>query len=234
VQEILDFTGGPLFRLSFLIMLLGLARIFFLDIYNAVEAYKKAGDKKLAWGDAVKKTLRWMFPVKSAFTQRPIYSVISILFHIGLILVPIFLLAHIQLWKDGIGISWWHLPPFWADFLTLLTVSGALALFIGRIGSKGARILSRKQDYLWPLFLLVPFVTGYLCANTIISPGTYQFLMLVHILSGNIIFILLPFTKIAHCVLIPLSQFIIALAWKFPARVDEKICTSLNKKEAQV
>jgi len=230
----LDFARGPLFRLSLIIMLLGLARIFFLDIYNAVEAYKKAGDKKLAWGDAVRKTLRWMFPVKSAFTRRPIYSVISILFHIGLILVPIFLLAHIQLWKGGTGLSWWYLPHHWADYLTLLTIAGALALFLGRVGNKGARILSRKQDYLWPLFLMVPFVTGYLCANTVLGPQTYQTTMLIHVLSGNLILILLPFTKIAHCVLIPLSQFIIALAWKFPARVDDKICTSLNKKGAPV
>jgi nitrate reductase gamma subunit len=234
VQELLEFAEGPLFRLSFIIMLLGLARIFFLDIYNAVEAYKKAGDKKLAWADAIKKTLRWIFPVKSAFTRRPIYSVISILFHIGLILVPVFLLAHIQLWKEGIGLSWWSLPPYWADFLTVLTISGALALFIGRVGSRGARLLSRKQDYLWPLILLIPFTTGYLCANVTVAPGMYSFMMLVHVLSGNLIFILLPFTKLAHCVLIPLSQFIIALAWKFPARVDENICTSLNKKGAPV
>ena len=234
MQEMLDFSRGPLFRLSFIIMILGLIRIFVLDIYNAVEAYKKAGDKKLAWGDAIRKTLRWVFPVKSAFTRRPIYSVVSILFHIGLILVPIFLLAHIQLWKGAIGLSWWSLPQGWADFLTLLTIAGGLALFLGRIGSKGARILSRKQDYIWPLFLLVPFVTGYLCVNGALGAQSYQFMMLVHILSAELIFILLPFTKIAHCILVPLSQFIIALAWKFPARVDDEICTSLNKKGAPV
>ena len=234
MQELLDFSRGTLFRLSFIIMILGLARILFLDIYNAVGAYRRAGDKKLAWGDAVRKTLRWIFPVKSAFTRRPIYSVVSILFHIGLILVPVFLLAHIQLWKDGIGLSWWSLPKNWADTLTLATIAGALALFLGRAGSKGARMLSRKQDYLWPPLLMVPFITGYLCANVALGPGAYQFVMLVHILSGELIFILLPFTKIAHCVLIPLSQFIIALAWKFPARVDDKICTSLNKKGAPV
>ena len=234
MQELLDFARGPLFRLSFIVMILGLIRIVLLDIYNGVEAYKKAGDKKLAWGDAFRKTLRWIFPVKSAFTRRPVYSVISILFHIGLIIVPIFLLAHIQLWQSSIGISWWSLPHTWVDILTILTIIMALMLFLGRVGSKAARMLSRKQDYLWPLILIFPFVTGYLCANSNLSPGSYQFVMLMHVLSGELIFLLMPFTKIAHCVLVPFSQFIIALAWKFPARVDDKICTSLNKKGAPV
>ena len=234
MQELLDFARGPLFRLSFIIMILGLIRIFILDVYNAIKAYKRAGDKRLAWGDAIIKTLRWIFPIRSAFTRRPIYSVVSILFHIGLILVPIFLLAHIQLWKSGIGISWWSLPNNWADMLTLMTIAGALALFLGRIGNKGARMLSRKQDYLWPLLLILPFISGYFCANTVLSPQAYQFTMLIHVLSGELILSLLPFTKIAHCVLVPLSQFIIALAWKFPAHVDDEICASLNKKGAPV
>ena len=234
MQQLLDFARGPLFRLSIILMVLGLIRILILDIYGAVEAYRRAGDKKLAWGDAIRKTLRWIFPVRSAFTRRPIYSVVSILFHVGLILAPIFLLAHIQLWQDSTGLSWWSLPEFWADFLTLLTIAGGLALFLGRIGSKGARLLSRRQDYLWPPLLILPFITGYLCANTSLGPQAYQIIMLIHVLTGELILILMPFTKIAHCILVPFSQFIIALAWKFPARVDDRICTSLNKKGAPV
>ena len=95
-------------------------------------------------------------------------------------------------------------------------------------------MLSRKQDYLWPLLLILPFISGYFCANTVLSPQAYQFTMLIHVLSGELILSLLPFTKIAHCVLVPLSQFIIALAWKFPAHVDDEICASLNKKGAPV
>ena len=58
--------------------------------------------------------------------------------------------------------------------------------------------------------------------------------LLVHVLSAELIFILIPFTKIAHCVLMPLSQFISNLAWKFPANTDEDVCTTLNKKGAPV
>ena len=234
METILDFARGPLFRLTFIIMILGLLRILILDIYGAVEAYRRAGDKRLDWGSAASKTLSWIFPIKSAFTRRPIYSILSILFHIGLIITPIFLLAHIQLLKDSIGVSWWSLPHFWADFLTILTIIAALGLLIGRLGSSAARSLSRKQDYFWLLILSIPFISGYICANSALSPGAYQASMLIHILSGELIFILIPFSKIAHCVLMPVSQFIIALAWKFPARVDDKIAETLKKKGTPV
>jgi nitrate reductase gamma subunit len=215
-------------------MVLGLARIFVLDVWEAIRAHKRAGDKRLQWGSAISKTMQWFFPVKRGFSRRPIYSSFSIIFHLGLIPTPIFLLAHNQLWAASAGVSWWTMPDSWADFLTVTTIVAGLALFVGRVGSRSARALSRRQDYIWPLLLIVPFVTGFICANLAVSPATYQLMMLIHVLAGEAIFLLIPFSKVAHCVLMPLSQFIVGLAWKFPARVDEPICETLNKKGARV
>ncbi len=234
MDGILDFARGPLFRFSFAILVFGLLRILALDLYGAYEAYRRAGDKTLPWRLITRRSFQWFFPVNRIFRNRPFYSVFSIVFHIGLLLVPIFLFAHVQLWQKAIGISWPSLPKVWADWLTAGTVVFALALFIGRALSRSSSFLSRKQDYLWPLALIVPFVTGFICANANISPSGYRLAMLIHVLSANLIFILIPFTKIAHCVLMPLSQFISNLAWKFPANTDEDVCTTLNKKGAPV
>ena len=234
MDALLDFVRGPLFRLCFAVMFLGLTRIIFLDIWAAYKAYKKTGDKKMPWKLIISRTWEWIFPVKRLSNNFQIYSVLSILFHVGLILVPIFLFAHIQLWKESVGISWPALPYSWAFWLTISTIAFAASLFIGRLVLKQARALSRKQDYLWLILLLIPFVTGFVCANLNIRPQGYQFFMLVHILSGELIFILIPFSKIAHCVLSPLSQVVSTLAWKFPPETDDNICTTLNKKGAPV
>lgn len=234
MDALLDFVRGPLFRLCFAVMFLGLARIIFLDIWAAYKAYKKTGDKKMPWRLIISRTWEWIFPVKRLSNNFQIYSVLSILFHVGLILVPLFLFAHIQLWKESVGISWPALPYSWAFWLTISTIAFVASLFIGRLVLKQARALSRKQDYLWLILLLIPFVTGFVCANLNISPQGYQFFMLVHILSGELIFILIPFSKIAHCVLSPLSQVVSTLAWKFPPETDDNICTTLNKKGAPV
>jgi nitrate reductase gamma subunit len=230
LEGILEFAKGPLFRLTFALMILGLLRILILDIWGTVEAYMRAGDKKIPWGDAFRKAVYWLFPVNKATRNRPVYSLISIFFHIGLIVVPIFLYAHVQLWKSGLGISWFTLNKSWADILTVATIIFGIVLLIGRVASGNSRFISRKQDYLWPVLLIIPFITGFICANIVSYPPTYQIFMLIHVLSGELIFVLIPFTKIAHCVINPLSQFIITLAWRFPAETDEAVVTTLNKK----
>jgi hypothetical protein len=49
VETLLDFARGPLFRLTFALMALGLLRILLLDIIGAIEAYRRAGDKTVQW-----------------------------------------------------------------------------------------------------------------------------------------------------------------------------------------
>jgi nitrate reductase gamma subunit len=234
MDSLLEFAKGPLFRLSFALLVLGLFRIFFLDIRGAYKAYKNTDDKKLPWKLIISRTWEWIFPLKRLKRNFRFYSIFSILFHIGLIIVPLFLFAHIQLWANSIGISWVAIPHDWALWFTIGTIIFGTALFISRFTGRTTRALSRKQDYLWLFLLLVPFFTGFICANLSVSPAGYQFFMLMHILSGELIFVLIPFSKIAHCVLTPLSQLICSLAWKFPPATDDKIGITLNKKGAPV
>jgi len=234
MESWLDFARGPLFRFSLAVLLLGLARILLLDLTAAYSAYRKAGDKTLPWGFIVRRTVQWAFPVNRVFTSRPLYSILSMLFHVGLLITPLFLFAHIELWRGAVGFGWFSIPKNIADVLTILTIACGLLLLVGRISSKASRFISRKQDYLWPVLLIVPFMTGYVCANGNVGPSAYQYSMLIHLLSAEAILFLLPFTKIAHCVLMPLSQFISNLAWKFPPETDDDVCTTLNKKGAPV
>ena len=230
----LEFARGPFFRLCFTIMLLGLARILFLDIWGIYKAYRKADDKTIPWKLILNRGLEWFLPVNRVARNRSLYSIFSILFHIGLLLVPIFLFAHVKLWETSVGISWLTLPYSWAYWLTISTIVFGIALVIGRSLNKSSSFLSRKQDYLWPLLLLIPFITGFVCGHIIVSSNTYKFFMLLHILSADLIFILIPFTKIAHCVLMPLSQIVCTIAWKFPPNTDVDICKTLNKEGAPV
>lgn len=234
MEALLEFARGPLFRVTFALMVLGLLRILILDFWGMVEAVRKAADKNIPWSLALSKTLGWLFPIRRVGAKRPFYSIISIVFHIGMIITPIFLFAHVSLWRDGLGFGWFTLGKEWADILTIVTIVAGLMLFLGRLFVVESRFISRKQDYLWPLLIIVPFVTGFICAQMTVSPAVYEYSMLIHILSAELLFILLPFTKIAHCVIMPLSQFIITVAWRFPDKTDEAVCTTLNKKGAPV
>lgn len=234
MEALLEFAKGPLFRITFALMVLGLLRVFILDLWGLFEATRKAADKDIPWGPAFKKMLMWFFPITRVGAKRPVYSIISIIFHIGLLIVPIFLYAHVELWRSGLGFGWITINDGWADMLSIITIFAGIAIFIGRVAFIESRQLSRAQDYLWPIVIIIPFITGVFCAQYAITPAAYQFLMLVHVLSAELIFVLIPFTKIAHCILIPFSQFIITVVWRFPADTDDAICTTLNKKGAPV
>ncbi len=228
VELWIQFGRGPLFRLSFSLMVLGLLRIVVLTVIGVVEAYRRNEDRIVNWREVAIQTIGWLFPVGRLWRQRPVYSTISFLFHAGLLIVPPFLAAHVFLWKRGLGFGWAAIPQGLANFLTLVAVMSGLALFAGRIAHPGARTLSRQQDYAWPLLLLVPFATGYVCSNVAIGAKAYEELMLLHVYSADLIMLLIPFTKIAHCVLAPLSQVVTAVAWKFPVGAGDRVAATLG------
>ena len=227
----IEFGRGPLFRFCFSLMVLGLARIVILTIIGMVEALKRNDDKILNWKELIGKTISWLFPITRLLRKRPAYSLVSLLFHVGLILVPLFLIAHVLLWEKSFGFAWFSLPQSIADYLTLIVIIGGLTLFLMRVLYRPARAISRKQDYFWPLLLVIPFLTGYLCVNGSISPIQYQWMMLIHIFSGNLIMLMIPFTKIAHCMLIPLSQLVTGIGWKFPRGAGDKVIETLGFKD---
>ncbi|RJO63793.1 MAG: hypothetical protein C4523_19490 [Myxococcales bacterium] len=231
-QALIDFGSGPLFRLCFAIMVLGLIRAFVLSAYGMVEALGRAGDRKVKWAPLFKQTVAWLVPAGRFWRMRPIYSTVSIIWHVGIILVPLFFSAHILLWKSGAGISWPALPEAAADALTLVAIAAGVLLFLGRVFDRRSRALSRFQDYAWPLLITAAFVTGYLCVNTTLSAGGYRMAMLLHVASADLIMVLIPFTKVAHCVLMPLSQMVSHVGWRFPAGAGDKVAAMVRKEKA--
>ena len=157
----LEWARGPAFLFSFTLMMLGLLRNFFLTIWGILSALLKAGDKKIPWPDIFASSFAWIIPVKK-LKQRVLYSIASILFHVGLILVPVFLIEHVALWRRGLGISWPTIGQSIADGLTLLTLAMIFALLIGRFNTRTARALTRGQDIILLLLIALPFLSGFL------------------------------------------------------------------------
>ena len=232
MEELINFAKGPLFRFSFAVLILGLLRLVFLTISNGLTAKKKAKDKALPKKYVRKLTWGFVLPLR-AFRVKPVYGFVSILFHIGLLITPIFLFDHALLIDNSIGFSWIavSLSKSTADILTIATIVTGILLFLMRLSNKFSRFLSRTQDFLWPLLLLIPFVSGMICAQITVSPEAYQVFFLIHVLSGCLIFILIPFTKIAHCILLPFGQWITARVWKLDPNGGENTLITLDKKE---
>ena len=55
--------------------------------------------------------------------------------------------------------------------------------------------------------------------------------MLVHTLSGNLMLLLMPFTKLAHAVLFPFERVSSEVFWRFPAGAGDRVADALHGKE---
>ncbi|MCL4557972.1 MAG: respiratory nitrate reductase subunit gamma [Deltaproteobacteria bacterium] len=237
IESYLAWARGPLFVFSFSVLILGIVRLIVLTDISVVRLIYEASDKKLPVKALIAATLKWLFPFKQVPGQpknRPWYSIVSILFHIGLILTPVFLGAHILLWKSGIGISWAAMPNNVEDVLALFTIAVGLVLIFGRVVNVFSRSLSKFQDFSLPPLLLVPFISGFLAMHPALDPVSYNLMMLFHVLSADLIFILIPFTKMSHFVLLPTSQLISELGWHFPADMGEKVAVALHKETERI
>ncbi len=233
MAELLEWARGPGFRFSIALMILGLLRLIALNTVNIVNVVSRARDKNIPWGTVLRDTGRWFFPYKKIRPQV-VFTMTSILFHIAVIVTPIFLAAHVMLWERGTGIAWATIPQKIADYLTLLAIATAAILFYKRISARATRALSRTQDYLIPLLIMIPFASGYLAMHPSINPFAYDATMFVHVMSGNIVLVLLPFSKLSHAVLFPTTQLVSEMAWHLVPNSGENVALTLGKENKPI
>jgi len=228
MQALLDWARGPVFIFAVTFMVLGLIRHVLVTTYEIVRTIRRAGDPNLPTKQLAKTTLKWLLPV-SKIQHEAVFSATSMLFHVGVIVVPLFLGGHLVLLAAGAGISWPHIPNLLADILTITTVITALALVAQRASAKATRSLSRTAEYVLPLLIALPFASGFMVMHPGWNPFSFEFTLLVHVMSGNLVMFLIPITRLKHAALLPGTQLISELGWKFPADSGSRVEAALGK-----
>lgn len=229
----LQWARGPVFLLAFSFMALGLIRHVVLTAWEMARAVRRAGDKNIPYGQLIVATLKWLLPV-GKLRSRLLFGLTTLAFHITILLVPIFLAGHIALWARGLGVSWPALPNQAADVLTLLAIFTAVALVLQRALARDTRALSRFQDFALPLLVALPFASGFLVMHPSISPVSHEAAMLVHVMSANLLLVLIPVTKLSHIALMPSVQLVTEIAWHWPPDAGSKLGVTLGKEEEPV
>lgn len=233
METLLEWSRGPCFLFAFTFMLLGLMRHVALTSWEMIRVMRRAGDKTVSFSQVFFATLRWLVPIGKMRNQF-FFSLTSMLFHIAILIVPIFLAGHIALWARGLGLSWPAIPNSVADVLTIVAIIAAVALVIQRASAPATRALSRFQDYALPLTIAVPFVFGFLLMHPTINPFSFEATLFVHIMSANVIFVLIPITKLSHLALIPSVQMVSEVAWHWPPDSGSKVGIALGKENEPI
>ena len=232
--SLLEFARGPLFLATFSFMVLGLLRRFISHLWQFRSSLRRLTHRDIDVGGNVRDSLLWLVPVRHLYRNRPLVSLISFLFHLGVVIVPLFLVGHIDLWRSGLGLGWWGIAPHWADVLTVITVAGGLVLLGFRIFDAAGRALSRAGDYLLLVAVVLPFVSGFAAMHPGWNPVSYATMMLVHVLSAELLFVLLPTTKLSHAVLFMFARFSSAVFWKMPEGAGDRVAMELYGEERRV
>jgi nitrate reductase gamma subunit len=229
----IDLARGPLFRIALAVLVLGLAYRLGTMLSYVVAAWWRAGDRRLPTSDIVAATVGWLVPVR-LLRSRPGYSIASFVFHLGVLLVAFFLAGHVAL-LAGILPTWWPvLAPGVADALTLAVVAALVVMLGGRLAVRSRRALTRSSDVAVLVLLLVVIGGGFLAAHPPLSPVDARAMLLLHVLAADLLLVMVPLSKIAHCVLYPLTQLVFQLGWHFPAATGRHVAIALGKENEPV
>ena len=197
-----ELSRGPLVWIAFAILLIGSA-------YRIISISRMAKKDKvfwpyMNWGAGLRSILHWTLPYGSRNMRlRPVFTALSFLFHICLLLTPILTVAHVMLWRESWGVSWWTLPDTLSKVMAIIVIVGALTFLLRRIANPTVRFVTSTSDFVLVVLVLAPFATGLMAYYQIFD---YQTIIIIHMWTGAIWLAMIPFTRIAHMLFFPLTR----------------------------
>lgn len=197
-----EFARGPLVWIAFAIFIAGIA-------YRLIQMVRLAKKEKvilpyLNFRYAVRSMSHWLFPYGSVNMRlRLLFTLVSFVFHICLIITPIFVLAHVVLFKESWGFGWWSLPDSLSNTMTILVVVAGIIFALRRVSSPAVRYVTLVSDYLLLLVVEAPFLTGLLAHYQVFN---YEIIITIHIWSGALWLAIIPFTRISHMLFFPFTR----------------------------
>jgi nitrate reductase gamma subunit len=190
-----DFLKGPLVWISFIVFIGG-------SVYRIISLLSKAKKVRVVsvymnLKYSLRSIFHWIIPFASTnMRKHPWFTAVAFLFHIGLIVTPLTLLAHNKLWYESWQIRLWSVPEKVADIMTL-TVIFCVAIFIlRRIVSPEVRFVTFASDFIILAIAAAPFISGFLAYHQLFFD--YKLMVALHILFGEIMLMAIPFTRLSH------------------------------------
>lgn len=191
----LTWVRGPGLNTAVAIFLLGVIwRLF--EIYSLGRKRDLSEPRHRAGASGWHTIMRRSLPPPGMLQRSPVSYVGGYVFHIGLAITVFLFAPHIKLIQSLLGISWPGLPSQFVDLAAVVTLAAMVLVLADRINKPVKRFLSRFEDYLTWTVTFLPVLTGWLAVRHLLLP--YTTMLALHILTVEILLIMLPFTKLFH------------------------------------
>ncbi len=214
-----ELARGPLMWLSFIIFIFGI-------FYRTVQLFALTRKKEavLCTKKKVEKTVQkkhsseeQKFKLLLAFQNsligtNPIMAIVSSIFHACLFITPIFAAGHALSLYESWGFSFITLPDNLIDLLTIIFLACALFFLMRRIVIPRVKSISTPYDYLLLFITAAPFITGFYAYHQYFD---YKTVITLHILAGELMLIVMPFTKLGHMVFFFFIRILIGNEYSF-------------------
>ncbi len=197
MNALYNFVTGPLCWIAFIVFIGG-------SIWRLVSMYNEAKKKdvnSLAYMDAgysFRSIFNWLIPFRAlGWKENPGITAVTFLFHICLIITPIFALGHIVLLEEYHGISFPALPGGLADIMTIIVIAACVYFGRRRMSQPDVKFLTTGKDWFALCVAILPFLTGFLAYHGI---GGDKFMTILHVLAGELMLVAIPFTRLSHMI----------------------------------
>ena len=202
-----DFVSGPLAWIAFTIFFIGLAwrLIWYVKGLNwQLDRVTYSQNVGSGTRGALRSVVFWLLPYGTrGWRYYPGFTILVFVFHLGLIITPIFLLSHNLLLQERWGWRLPALPEAVSDGMTVAMILAAVFILLRRLALPEVRILTKPYDLLLLLIAVAPFITGFLAFHQV---GPYRHWLIAHIICGEIMLVAIPLTKLSHFLLFFLSR----------------------------
>jgi len=210
-----DFVRGPLVWVAFIVFVGGLifqaARFFTLTrkkerVFLALNSGSGRGWSIRSIGE------RFAFLRGTILGTHPVMTIVTSIFHFCLFVAPIFLLAHSILFYQSWGIGIWSFSESTTDLLTAIFLLCGVFFLLRRIFVRRVRVITTAYDYIILFIVVAPFLSGYLAYHQWLD---YRTMLIAHILAGEVMLVVTPFTKLGHMLFFFLYRFLIGSEYSF-------------------
>lgn len=196
-----DFASGTLVWVAFIVFAGGIV----YQIASMVQSAKK--DKVIPYMSlkyGLRSLFHWVIPFASRnMRQRYEVTIVTFAFHLCLVLLPIFLTAHVVMFASAWGPQWTTVSEGSATALTVLVILAGLFFLIRRLMLPEVRFVTSASDYVLLAVAAAPFVTGFMANRQWFD---YETMVIIHMFSGAIMLMVIPFTRLAHMLFFPFTR----------------------------
>jgi nitrate reductase gamma subunit len=113
------------------------------------------------------------------------------------------LLAHVTLVDESWNLSWWTLPDSVTEIMTLIVIVGCVFFLVRRLVNPEVQYVTSASDYIILGIVAAPFITGFFAYYQWFG---YQIFLILHIISGEVMLVAIPFTRLSHMLFAPLTR----------------------------